>query len=277
MKKYTAILLLLLITSLSFGQSKEKVKGSKTVTVEQKEIGHFDQLEIDDNLEVYLEKGDKNKIKIEADENLHEIISFDLRDNTLRIYTSKEAASYKKLILRITYTDDLKMVTSKNEAVINAISAIQLDNITFTSFDFSKLYLNVDSKNFTLKSSDKTKIELNLKSEKAKIELSKNSQLKALINTVDLGCDLYQKSVATIEGEATNATLRFDNNSIFTGNKFTIKNGDLTAESYTVCSIYAETNLIISAADKSEIELLGTPKIEMKKFIGEAKLIKKLK
>lgn len=277
MKKHPIILLLLLATTLSFSQNKEKIKGSKTVTIEQKEIGEFNALEINGNLEVYLEKGFKNEIKIEADENLHEIIAFDLKDKALRIYTSKEATSYKKLIVRVTYTNDLKMVTSKNESIINAIEAIQLDDITFSALDFSKLYLNVNAKNFTLKSDDKSKVELNLKSEKAKIELSKNAQLKALVSSVDVLCDLYQKSNANIEGDATNAVIRLDNNSIFTGNKFTIKNADVTTESYSVCSLFTEISLIIDAADKSEIQLLGMPKIEMRKFIGEAKLSKKLK
>jgi hypothetical protein len=44
---------------------------------------------VEDNLEVYLEK-DKTGIEIEADDNLHAIISTDFRDNVLRIYTSKK-------------------------------------------------------------------------------------------------------------------------------------------------------------------------------------------
>lgn len=277
MKKYTILLLLFLSTTFALAQKKEKIKGSKTVTVEQKEIGNFNALEVDDNLEVYLVKGEKNEIKIEADDNLHEIISLDLRDNMLRLYTSKEATIYRKLIVRVTYTNDLKIVTAKNQAIINAIAAVQLDNIRFDSLDFSKLYLNVNAKNFTLKSSDKSETELNLKSETAKIELSKNAQLKALVSAIDLTCDLYQKSNAKLEGDATNAIIRLDNNAAFTGNKLTLKNADVTTESYTVCSVLAENAIIIDAADKSEIELFGTAKIEIRKFADEAKLFKKLK
>lgn len=277
MKISQTVLLFLLTTTLTFAQNKDKIKGSKTVIEKPQEIGDFNSLEVDDNITVYLEKGGKNEIKIEADDNLHEIISFDLKEKALRIYTTKEATSFKKLIVRIKYTDDLKTVIAKNASIINAIETVQLDDITFSSFDFSKLYLNVNAKNFTLKSDDKTKIELNLKSEKAKIELSKNSQLKALISTVDMAFDMYQKSTATIEGDATNTVIRLDNNSIYTGIKFTIKNGDVTTESNAVCNLFVETSLIIDATDKSEIHLLGTPKIEIRKFLGETKLIKRLK
>lgn len=275
MKTYTPLFVLLFVTTLTFAQKKEKIKGSKKVTIEQKAIGSFNALEVEDNLEIFLEKAEKNEIKIEADDNLHEIISFDLRDNTLRIYTSKTAANYKKLIVRVGYTNDLKMVTSKNEATINAIQELQLNEITFKTFDYSKLYSNVNAKNFILQANDKSKTELNLKSENAIVELSKNASLKALITAIDLKCDLYQKSEATIEGTVTNATVRLDNHSALTGSKLTVKNATLTTEGEATCSLHVDTNVIINAANKSEIQLLGAAKIEMKKFTDEAKLLKK--
>jgi hypothetical protein len=277
MKLSHTILLFLLTTTMAIGQNKEKTKGSKTVIEKPKEIGEFNAIEVEDNLTVFLEKASKNEIKIEADDNLHEIISFDIKEKTLRIYTSKEASSFKKLTVWIKYTDDLKSVLAKNTSIVNAIEAIQLDDITISTFDFAKLYLNVNSKNFTLKADDKTKIELNLKAEKAKIELSKNAQIKALISTVDLAFDLYQKSIATIEGDAASAIIRLDNNSVFTGNRFNIKNADITTEGYSVCNALAETKLVIDASDSSKIFLLGTPQIEVRKFLGEAQFIKKLK
>lgn len=277
MKKHTAILLFLLSTTLLFAQKKEKIKGSKTVTVEQRKVGDFESLTVEDNLEVHLERGERTELKIEADENLHDIISLDLSDNLLRIYTTKQATNYKKLIVRVTYTNDLNMVTSKNETTVNAIQEILVNDLTLKAHDASKLFLNVNAKNFVLQSDDKSKTELNLKSENTTIELSKNASLKALVTTTDLKVDMYQKSDATIEGDAANAIIRLDNNSSLTGNKLTVKNVDVTTESYSNCSVNAVTTVIIDAANKSEIQLVGAPKIEIRKFADEAKLIKKLK
>lgn len=275
MKKHTSILLLLLVSTFALAQKNEKIKGSKTVTIEQKEIGNFDSLEVGGNLEVYLDRGEKSEMKIEADDNLHNIITIDLSENTLRINTSKSAVNYKKLIVRVTYTKDLKMVTSRNDAIVNAIQEIQLDDITFKTFDNSKLNLNVNSRNFILQSDDKSKTELNLKSENATIELSKNATLKALIASIDLKCDLYQKSKANLEGDVTNAIIRLDNNADFTGNNLVIKNAELIAESYSNCSINSNSNISIDASGNSEIQIYGDQKIEMKRFIDSATLIKK--
>jgi len=277
MKKHTAILLLVLSTTVLFAQKKEKIKGSKMVTVEQRAVGNFESLLVEDNLEVHLERGEKTAVKIEADDNLHDIISIDSKDNSLRLYTTKEAVNYKKIIVRVTYTHDLNLITSKDEATVNAIQELLLNTITVKAHDASKLFLNVNTKDFLLEADDKSKTELNLKSENTIIELSKNAALKALVTTTDLKVDLYQKSNAVLEGNATHTAIRLDNNASFTGNKFTTKNADITTESYTNCSLFVETAVVIDAADKSEIQLLGTPKIEIRKFADEAKLIKKLK
>lgn len=277
MKKYFTLILLLLSTTFITAQKKEKIKGSKTVTIENKEIGAFKSIEVSDNVAVFLDKGEKNEIKMEADDNLHDAISLDLQDNILRIQTNKEVSNFKKLIVRVTYTKDLNSIITKNEATVTAIQEIQLDDISFKALDESQLFLNVNSKKFSLQADNKSKTELNLKSETAVLELSKNAELKALISSVDLKLDQYQKSRTILEGDVSNATIRLDNNSDFVGTKFTIKNADLTAESYSKCILFAVETIKISAVEKSEIELLGAPKIDLVKFDDEAKLLKIMK
>src|SRR6187200_1457821 len=98
MKYSHLVAVFLLATTLAIGQNKEKIKGSKNVVEKPKEIGEFTALEIEDNLTIFLEKGAKNEIKFEGDDNLLDNITFDIKEKTLRIYTSKEITSFKKLV-----------------------------------------------------------------------------------------------------------------------------------------------------------------------------------
>lgn len=277
MKKNTALILLLLVTTLTFAQKREKIKGTKIVTTSIKEVGDFDAIEVDDNIEVYLERGEKNEIKIEADDNLHDIIGMDLREKTLRLYTSKESTIFKKLSVRVTYTKSLTKVITKNEAIVYAIQELQLDDINFYSYDYSKLFLNVNAKKFSLTADDKSKTELNLKSEDGALQLSKNSTIKSLVSAIKFKCDLYQKATAAIEGAAEKGSIRIDNNSVFTGSKFTIKEANFTAENNATGTVLAEISISLAIGDKAEVSLLGKPKIELTRFSEEAKLIKKIK
>jgi hypothetical protein len=276
MKKYILIVVLTVVTTVTFGQKKEKIKGSKIVTVEQKVIADFSELEVNDNIEVFLIKGEKCGLEIEADDNLHDIIKIELVGKNLRLSTLRNVSGYKKFIIRITYTSDFKTVISKNDAIVTALAEIDLAAITFSSFDYSKLFLNARVKNFNLKQEDKSKAELNLKSENTIVELSKNSHLKALINGTNLKLDLYQKSDAEIEGDIMDAKIRLDNNAEFTGKKLSVKSMDLITEADTNCSINVNTSITISASGSSEIEIYGEPKFDLKKFSDTARLIKKL-
>jgi hypothetical protein len=273
---FTSLIILLLSTTLVFSQKAEKIKGSKVVTSSIQQVKPFTMIEVEDNIEIYLEKGVKSEIKIEADDNLHDVISLKVENNILIISTSKEIQGFKKLTVKVTYTNDLNLITTKDESIVTAIQEIILDTVTFKSLDKSKLFLNVNAGNFNLLADDKSKIELNLKSETAFVELSKNSSLKALINSAELKCDLYQKSSAIIEGDSDNSMIRIDNLAELNARKFNSKTSDLTIEGKANCSLLVENNFILDANDNSEISIYGNPKIEIRKFSGEAKLLKKL-
>jgi Putative auto-transporter adhesin, head GIN domain len=273
--KKTILLIAILVSSIAIAQKKEKLKGTKIVTLEKLDLKMFDQIEVEDNLEVFLTKGDKNTIEIEADDNLHVAINHEVFGTSLRLNTNKEISSFKKLEVRITYNDSLKLITNRHEAKVNIMTEMELKSITIKTFDYSKTFMNVNSSNFTLLANDKSKVELNLKSEDAFIEMSKNSEVKALIASNKLKIDQYQKSRAIIEGDVTDMKLRLDNNAEYDGKKLTTKSLDLIAEGNTNCSISTNGNLFITATGKTEIKIFGEPKIELKKFAGDATLYKK--
>lgn len=275
MKKSIFIIVLVFATSLSFSQKKEKVKGSKIVTTEIKKIESFESLEVDDNLEVFLIKGNECGLEIEADDNLHDAIDAVVAGSNLRLSTLKNAFGYKKLSIRVTYTNDFKLVVTRNEASVTALAEIELDNVTFKSYDYSKLFLNSKSKNVSLYMDDKSKAEFNSKAENTVVSLSKNANLKGLITSTNMTFDMYQKSDATIDGDVEMAKLRLDNNADFSGKTFNVKNAELTCEAYSKVSINIKNTISIDASGKSEIQLYGDQKIDMKRFVDSAVLVKK--
>lgn len=265
------------ITIISAQTKLEKIKGSKIVTVTTKEIESFENVEIEEFLDVYFVKSDKTSIEIEADDNLHDIVSYNVLGNTLKITALKQPTNEKKLAVRVNYNDSLKTIVARHESKINALADINLENITIKNFDKSQSFLNVKSTNFTLLMNDKSKAEINVKAEKTVIELSKDAKIKALIASPEAKIDLYQKSEGEIEGDAQIAKIRLDNNASLIAKKFTVKDMELVTESYTKCSVMAQKSIEISASGKSEIDLLGEPKVDLKVFTNSAVLSKKEK
>lgn len=275
MKKLACIILLLFATSITIAQKKEKIKGSKIVTVETKNVESFEALEVADDIEVFLIKGTECGLEIEADDNLHEAIQIQISGNILKLSATKSIISAKKFSVKVTYTDAFKSVTARNDSKVNALTDLEVETIEFKTFDSAKLFMNVKSTNFGLVMDDKSKAELNLKSENSKITLSKNATIKSLIRSTDLTFDMYQKSDAIIEGDCSTIKLRLDNNANFVGKKLVVKTADLTTEGYTNASLQVDNSIVIDAVGKSEIELYGNQKIEIKQLNDSAVLRKK--
>lgn len=277
MKKFTLLTLFIFSITFAQAQKKERVKGSKIVTHTINEIESFENIEVEDNLEVYLVKGYKPSVEIEADDNLHDAINFSVAGNTLRVFSLKDVSGAKKFSIRINYTNDLKLVVAKGETVINALNELQGENVTIKNYDRSRSYLNVNSTYFTLILNDKAQAELNVKSQNTALELSKNASLKALVASPEFKLDMYENSKATIEGDAADAKMRLDNNASLTSDNLTLKKLELTAEGYVKTRVNVLEEIAISASGKAEIELYGQPKIEMVQFTNNAILYKKEK
>lgn len=277
MKKITFLLLLFLTTFSAYSQGKEKIRGSKIVTVTNQETKEFENLEVEDNLEIFLIKGDKSSLEIEADDNLHDLIKVDFSEKTLTLSTSKEISGAKKLSIRVTYTSDLKMVMAKDDSNVTALSAIKLNDFTFKSFDYAKIFAYVETQTFTLMANDKSKLEINLKSAvSSTVEMSKNASFKGLISTPKLTFDMYQKSTAAVEGDITDLKLRIDNDADFVGKNLISKNADLSVEGYADCSIQVSAKALISIGGSGELQIYGEPKtIEIIKFSDKSTIYKK--
>lgn len=276
MKKTTVFLMLLLIPSFALAQKQEKIKGSRNVTTAVKEIGEFENIEIEDNIELFLQNGDKSELEIEADDNTHDAIIINATGGTLRISTSKEVTSAKKFAVKVTYTSAFKVLIAKDETQVTALTDLKLDDLTFKTTGSAKIFANVRSKVFTLMANDKAKAELNIVSENSTIELNKNTQLKALISSPKLKVDLYQKAIATIEGDVNDLKLRVDNNTNFTGKNLSAKNADIIAEGNANVSVAVSGIAGIAASGKSETELYGEQsKIEIRKFTESSSIRKR--
>ncbi len=276
MKKFLILFVVILFSTATWSQKKEKLKASKIVTISQKEIGHFDSLEVEDKIDVFIIKGDQPSIEIEADDNTHESFDIKLNGTTLRIGLAHNISGAKKTSIRITYTDDFKMLVAKGDANVTALADVKLNQVTFKCYDDARLFLNADCANFTLIANDKSKVEINLKSDDVIFELSKNANIKALVRSSNFKCDMYQKASANIEGDINDLKLRMDNSTGFTGKNLIAQTAYVVAEAGSKNSIQVANKLVLESSGKSETNLYGNATIEIKRFADESSLNKKL-
>jgi hypothetical protein len=274
MKKILLILVLMLVTAPAI-IAQEKIKGDRNVTIRQTYIDDFDTIVVDGDFSIEIVYNSKPSVNVEADDNLHDVIQFDVIDGVLTFVETTRITSKKKLNITVNYGDLLQNIETRGDGEIRSLTSMELSDATLTTVDNSRAYLNIKTNNFTYKSSGKSKTRLNLTADSTKVELSDNSKLDALINSKVADFDLYQRSDLSIEGSADDSVIRLINSSNFNGSKFDVNTTDVSLEDSSDLTLSVKESITIASSGDSEIYLYGSPAITITKFDDTSKLQKK--
>jgi hypothetical protein len=273
MRYFLFILTLVVVSPMLNAQ--EKIKGDRNVTIKQTYIDDFKTLVVNGDFSIEIVYNSKPSVTIETDDNLHEVIQFEVVDGVLSFTETIRITSKKRLNITVNYGDALENIIVRGDGEVRSLTSMELKSASLETADNARAYLNINSTNFSYKSSGKSKTRLNLTADSTKIELSDNSKLDALINSKVADFDLYQRSDAAIEGSVKSSILRLDNSSNFNSPNFDVKSVTATLEDNSDLTISATEKITISASGDTELYLFGNPTITITKFEDNAKLQKK--
>jgi hypothetical protein len=273
MRYFLFILTLVVVSPMLNAQ--EKIKGDRNVTIKQTYIDDFKSLVVNGDFSIEIVYNSKPSVTIETDDNLHEVIQFEVVDGVLSFTETIRITSKKRLNITVNYGDALENIIVRGDGEVRSLTSMELKSASLETADNARAYLNINSTNFSYKSSGKSKTRLNLTADSTKIELSDNSKLDALINSKVADFDLYQRSDAAIEGSVKSSILRLDNSSNFNSPNFDVKSVTATLEDSSDLTISATEKITISASGDTELYLFGNPAITITKFEDNAKLQKK--
>lgn len=276
MKKQLFTVIIVLCTLVfSQAQDREKVKGSRNVTKETQEISAFTKILIDKDFEINLIQGETPSVTIETDDNLHEIITFEVIDSILKFKTLKDIRSHKKMSISVVFNTGLNEIELKDKAEITNTAVLELESITLNTKGSAKAYLTIKCNEFSFNNTEKAKAELNIDTDFADLNLTDNSDLKALINANMVDIDMLSRADIKLEGDAKEMKLVADNTTKFYGENFSVAEALVIADLNADVHLQATKELIIEAKGSSEIYIYDAPKITLSVFEDEAMLKKK--
>lgn len=171
----TAILSLLL-SSCNFGLG---VIGNGNVITKERTISdNYDQIEISRGLDVYLAQGQSESIKVQADENLHDIIITKIEDNTLKIYADENISrsSAKKVLVDF---KNVSKISSSSGSDVYSTTSISAENLELNSSSGSDMALEVKVSKLTCKASSGSDLELKGTASTLIAQASSGSDIKA--------------------------------------------------------------------------------------------------
>lgn len=121
------------------------VTGNRNVTIEDRSKKEpFTAIKVSAGLDLYISQGTKNKITVEADENLQQLIKTEVKDGVLTIYSEKNIwkAKAKKIYVTI---KELETLAATSGAEVYAKETLTTKNLTVSATSGAEITISVDA------------------------------------------------------------------------------------------------------------------------------------
>ncbi len=137
----------LLITSCSFDVNLGKINGNGNVKTEDMNISEdFDEIKASRGWEVFLEKGNKNSVTVEADENLIDAADIYVQNGELIISAEDNIGRASSKMIFVTYTDTPKKIKVSSGANLESEQTIKNKNISLGASSGGVLKVDITAK-----------------------------------------------------------------------------------------------------------------------------------
>ncbi|TCI90743.1 GIN domain-containing protein [Tenacibaculum sp. M341] len=260
---------------------QEKIKGNGVLSIKKTPLTYFSKVEVGNNFEITLIKSSESAIEIETDENIHEHLNTSVSDSILVLKTSKKIRPKKGLKITLFFTDNLKEIVLSDNAKLETINAINIDELNLFMNDYAKVNLHVKSNKFTLTNNTIRAIQLNAKA-KLKIEsayagfnLSNATSTNVSIKSDSIAVSLINKASLKINGITKALSVTAEKNTGFKGIDLEASKTFVKASGNSQCILNCKNDITIDASEESILELYGIPKITVNRFTNNAKLLKR--
>ncbi|WP_127136529.1 GIN domain-containing protein [Flagellimonas oceanensis] len=271
--KKLLILLLALAPLISMAQRKPKIKGSRIVTQVSEELPPFDAIILNDDLEINLNKALGPGYHISADDNLIDVLKFEVEGGTLVISSYYNITRKKELTITVNYTE-LKAITVKNGAIISQ-DVIESNELFVDGFNNTKLDIKANAAVMDINLEDTSSGDFHVEVDSLNVNLNKRAQayVYAQINAGVL--DLEGNSSLAMEGTSDRLSASLLDYAKYKGEAMQIGSCELKAAGNANARVYAFGDINIHSTGDASIYLYGTPKITIEEFLDSSQLIKK--
>lgn len=272
--KRVSLLVLILVTGFSATAQRERVKGSRNVKEMSQSLLAFNAIKVIDGLEVTLIADSEPGFDLAMDDNLLELINFNIRDSMLVVSTSKDIRSAKKLEISVRYTQlHTVLVQAKSKVVAQSIIKAETFNANVTSGASFEGEIKATKAN--LMANESSKLDIGYIGDDLELIVSDNAFAKADINTERFTLTATARTDVELTGNAETATITLADTAECKAGAFKTDMTTIVARGSANARVSADKEITIDLSDKSELELYGDSKIIVERFAGSAKLLKK--
>jgi hypothetical protein len=155
------------------------VNGNGNVESQERDVnGSFNEIKVSRGLDVYLTQSDDVRITVQADENLHDIIITEVKNNVLLIYADEniKRAESKKVMVSF---KNISKISSSSGSDVYSTNTITAESLELSTSSGSDMELDVDTQVIECSTSSGSDLRLSGNTNKLYAEASSGSDIKA--------------------------------------------------------------------------------------------------
>lgn len=267
------IAILALSTVTLTAQRKPKIKGNKQVTTVREDLPPYTAIELTDDLDIFLEKSASEGYTIMADDNLIDVLRFDVRDSLLTISSFYKITSKRKLEITVHY-NDLERITVRDGSIAME-DVISTDVLNVETYGNARLELRANADLIEVAMEGSSKGDMNLEADSLAITLKERSDLKAYSVTEGIHLEMFRSSGARLDGSTQNVLLRMHGNSNLKAQDLQVAQMRAELEETPTARVHVFRDLQLVSRGSSKLFLYGDPKIEIIEFLDSSELLKR--
>lgn len=272
MKRVIVIVVLLCFGFQSFAQRKPKLKGNRNVVQITEELPAFTAIELNDDLEVMIQKGTSESVTIEADDNLLDVLKFDVSEGTLYISSFYNITSKKKLEITVFYAS-LESLNLGN-GLVTMKDVITTELLDVNTYGTARLVLNASADVINVNMEGNSSGDFNVASDSLNIVLRDRIDAKVYATGQTNTLYMYKNASVKLEGNTDKLQAKLYGNSSLKAEEFLAKSVVLSSEDSPSAKIYVLNDLDLSSKGSSKTYLHGNPKITVSEFLDTSEIHK---
>ena len=200
----TGVLLLALTVCFSgFSQRKPRIKGNRSVVSVEKELPSFSHLVLADDLDLHLQQGSRNAVRIEADDNLIDILRFEVEGDTLKVGSFYRITSSKALDLTLEYEklESIQVGTGR----VDGPTTLVADRLALRLSGAGRAQLDIRAALLNLRMEENSYADLRLEADSLHADLRGHTDAHMYLSWA--GADLSMTGQASLDLEGTSPAL----------------------------------------------------------------------
>lgn len=272
MKKFTLLIIVLIISSSAYSQRKPKIKGNKNVVEVREDLEPFSAIELVDDLDIVIQKSTNDGYALEVDDNLIDVLKFNVDDGVLKISSFYNITSKKKLEITIFFQElsSIKMLNGK----ISMKDVISTDRLIVQTFGTSRLELNATADIMDITMEEISSGDFNLASDSLNITLKDRIDVKLYTTGASNNIYMYKNASAKMEGTADFLMAKLYGNSSLKASDLQANDVLLVTEDAPDVEVRALNTLQLSSKGGTRTKLYGEPQITILDFLDTSRLEK---